>query len=68
MSYGIRAWAHGGTTNAGDHMEAESKTVHNQGKIGWSHVLRGKIIEDWATVMNKERANNGLPVLPRENV
>ena len=64
MSYGIRSWADGGATNAGDHMESESKSIYNQVQIRWSHFLRGKIIEDWATVINKERVNNGLTVLP----
>jgi hypothetical protein len=64
MSYGIRTWADGGANNAGDHMEAESKSIHNQGQMGWSHFLKGKIIEDWAMVTNKERVNNGLTVLP----
>ena len=68
MYYGIRAWADGDATNAGEHMEAETKSAHNQEQIGWSHFLRGKIIEDWATVINKERVNNELPVLTWANI
>jgi hypothetical protein len=46
MSYGIRTWAEGEETNTADHTEAEKKFFYDQGQIGWSHLLRGRISAD----------------------
>ena len=60
MSYGIRAWEEGEETNAEDHTEVEKNVLYDQGQIGWSHLLRGRISVDWATVINAEMIEDGL--------
>ena len=68
MSYGLRTWAEGEVTNTEDHMEAEKNVFYDQGQIGWSHLLKGRISADWAAVINAERIENGLQAHPRANV
>ena len=46
MSYGLRTWAEGEVTNAKDHTEAEKNVFYDQGNIGWSHLLKGRISAD----------------------
>ena len=68
MSYGIRTWAEGEETNTEDHTEAEKNVFYDQGKIGWSHLLKGRISADWAAVINAKRIENGVHAHPRANV
>jgi hypothetical protein len=68
MSYELRTWAEGEETNTEDHTESEKNVFYDQGKIGWSHLLRGRISADWAAVINAERIENGLQAHPQANV
>ena len=68
MSYGLRTWAEGGVTNTEEHTEAEKNVFYDQGQIGWSHLLKGRISADWAAAINAERIENGLQAHPRANV
>ena len=68
MSYINRAWLEEGETNTEDHTEAEKNVFYDQGKIGWNHLLRGRISVDWAKVINAKRIENGLQAHPRANV
>ena len=60
MSYGNRAWVEGEEINTEDHTEVEKNVFYDQGQIGWSHLLRGRISADWSAVINAERIENGL--------
>ena len=68
MLYVIRAWAEGEETNTEEHMEAEKNVFYDQGQIGWTHLLRGRISANWAAVINAERIDNGLQAHPSVNV
>ena len=68
MSYGIGTWAEGGEPNTEDHTEAEKSVFSDQGKIGWCHLLKGRISADWVAVINTERIENGQQAHPRANV
>ena len=68
MSYGIRTWVEGEVTNMEDYTEAEKNVFSDQGQIGWSHLLKGRISADWAAVINAERIENGEQAHPRANV
>ena len=68
ISYGIKTWAEGGETNREDHMEVEKNVFYDQGQIGWSHLLKGRISVDWVAVINAERIENGEQAYPWANV
>ena len=51
-----------------DHTEAEKNIFYDQGQIGWSHLLRGRISVDWAMVINAKKIENGLQAHPRANI
>ena len=68
ISYGIKTWAEGGETNREDHMEVEKNVFYDQGQIGWSHLLKGRISVDWVAVINAERIENGEEAYPWANV
>jgi hypothetical protein len=58
----------GEVTNAEDHTNSENNVFYDQGKIGLSHLLRGQISKDWATVINDERIESGIKSHPRASV
>ena len=64
MSYRIRAWLEGEETNTEDHTELEKNIFYNQGKIIWSHLLRGTNHRGLVNGDISERIKNGLQADP----
>ena len=68
MSYGIRTWAEGEETNTEDHPQAEKNVFYDQGQVGWSHLLLGRISVDWTAVINAKRIENEIKAHTQANV